>query len=182
MGRVGVEEAAAVRAEHLDRDLARHGAQRDRLLGALERRRIDIRRRASAECRSRPGTARRDADRQQHVERATREVDPERTDGRGRSARETADERHGERDAGRGRQEVLVRQPQHLREVGQRALAAVVLPVRVGDEARRRVEGEIRRHGALAGGIERQSALEPQNGVEDQKAANVEIATWRRDR
>ncbi len=117
----------------------------------------------------------RDADGQQHVERATREVDPERTDGLGRSACETPDERHRERDAGRGRQEVLMRQPQHLRQVGQRALAAVVLPVRVGDEAVRRVEGEIRRHGALAGGIERQGALEPQDGVEDEEAADVEV-------
>jgi len=40
-----------------------------------------------------------------------------------------------ERDAGRRRQEVLVRQPQHLHEIGQRAFAAIVLPVGVGDEA-----------------------------------------------
>ena len=58
-------------------------------------------------------------------------------------AREAADQRHRERDAGRRRQEILVRQPQHLHEIGQRAFAAVVLPVGVGDEADRGIEGQI---------------------------------------
>ena len=56
-------------------------------------------------------------------------------------AREAADERDRQHDAGGGGEEVLVRQAQHLHEVGQRAFAAVVLPVGVGDEAHRRVEG-----------------------------------------
>ena len=42
MRRVGVEEAAAVGAEDLDRFLRGDRALRDRLLGAFERRRIDI--------------------------------------------------------------------------------------------------------------------------------------------
>jgi hypothetical protein len=54
--------------------------------------------------------------------------------------RETADEREREHDAGRGGQIILVRQAEHLHEVGHRAFAAVVLPVGVGDEADRRVE------------------------------------------
>ena len=58
-------------------------------------------------------------------------------------ARETADQRHREHDAGRRRQEILVRQAEHLHEVGHRAFAAVVLPVGVGDEADRGVEGQI---------------------------------------
>ena len=47
-----------------------------------------------------------------------------------------------------GRDEVLDREPRHLREVAHRRLARVVLPVRVRDEARRRVERERRRHAA----------------------------------
>ena len=40
---VGVEEAAAIGAQHLDGDLRRHGADGDGLLGAFQRRRVDIR-------------------------------------------------------------------------------------------------------------------------------------------
>ena len=67
-----------------------------------------------------------------------------------------------------------MREAEHLGEVGERALAAVVLPVGVGDEAGRRVEGEVGRDGALAGGVERQRALETQQGVQDEEAAEME--------
>ena len=67
-----------------------------------------------------------------------------------------------------------MRQAEHLHEIGQRAFAAVVLPVGVGDEAHRRVEGEIRRHRRLLGRIERQHRLEAHQRVEDEKAADVE--------
>ena len=73
-----------------------------------------------------------------------------------RGAREAADQRDGERDAGRRREEVLDRQAEHLHEIGHRGFAAVVLPVGVGDEADRGVEGEIRRDRGLLGRIERQ--------------------------
>ena len=91
-----------------------------------------------------------------------------------RRARKAADQRDREHDAGRRRQEVLVRQAEHLREVGHRAFAAVVLPVGVGDEADRRVERQIRRHRRLPGRIERQHGLEAHQRVEDQKAADME--------
>ena len=93
---------------------------------------------------------------------------------RGRCAREAADQRHRQHDAGRRRQEVLVRQAEHLHEIGQRAFAAVVLPVGVGDEAHRRVEREVLGDRRLPGRIERQQGLEAQQRVEDQKAADVE--------
>ena len=51
------------------------------------------------------------------------------------AAGEAADQRHHHREAGGGRREVLHREPGHLREVAHRRLAAVALPVRVGDEA-----------------------------------------------
>ena len=51
-----------------------------------------------------------------------------------------------------------------------RRLAAVVLPVRVGDEAARRVEGEIGWHGVEAARIQRQKVLQPLQRVERQKA------------
>ena len=88
--------------------------------------------------------------------------------------REAADERDGQHDAGGGGEEVLVREAEHLHEVGHRALAAVVLPVGVGDEADRRVEGEIGGNRRLLGRIERQHALQAHQRVEDQEAADVE--------
>ena len=53
-------------------------------------------------------------------------------------------------------------------------LAAVVLPVGVGDEGDRRVEGEIFGDGRLAGRIERQNPLQTHQGVDDGDAANME--------
>ena len=114
------------------------------------------------------------ADGQQHVERAAGHIDPERAHGLRRRAGEAADQGDRKGDAGRGRQEVLVRQAQHLRQVGQRAFAAVALPVGVGDEAGRGVEGEVRRDGALAGRIEGQHILEAEQGVQDQEPADME--------
>ena len=61
-------------------------------------------------------------------------------------AREAADQGDGDRHADRGRDEVLHGEPGHLDEVAHRRLAGVVLPVGVGDEAHGGVEGEERRH------------------------------------
>ena len=55
---VGVEEAAAVGAEHLDRDLGGDRADGDGLARAFERGRLDRGRRASAARRGRPGRGR----------------------------------------------------------------------------------------------------------------------------
>ena len=110
----------------------------------------------------------------QDVERAACDIDPEIADRLRRGAREAADEHDRQHDAGRRRQEVLVREAEHLREVRHRALAAVVLPVGVGDEADRGIEGEIGRHGRLLGRVERQRRLQTHHDVEDEKAADVE--------
>ena len=115
-----------------------------------------------------------DADRQQDVERAAGHIDPEIADRLHGRAREAADERDGQHDAGGGREEVLVREAQHLHEIGQRAFATVVLPVGVGDEAHRRVEAEIAGNRGLLGRVEGQHALQPQQHIEDEEAADVE--------
>ena len=87
---------------------------------------------------------------------------------------EGAGERRGHRDAGGGGGEVLHRQPGHLGEVGERRLAPVALPVGVGDEAHGRVEGQVRGHAREVQGIERQEALKPEDGVEEEEARRVE--------
>jgi hypothetical protein len=62
----------------------------------------------------------------------------------------------------------------HLDEVAQRALAAVVLPVGVGGEAHGGVEGEVRRHAGLALRVERQDALGALEQVEDEAPDGAE--------
>ncbi len=113
-------------------------------------------------------------ERQQHVERAAGEVDPEVADPVGLGAGEAADQRHQHRHAGRRRDEVLHREPEHLGEVAQGGLAAVGLPVGVGGEADRGVERELGRHRAEARRVERQHALQPLQRVDDEQAEEVE--------
>ena len=174
MGRVGVEEAAAIGAEHLDGDLRGDRPDRDGLLRTFQRGRFHIR--AERLRNTLPDQEQRvnDADRQQDVERAAGDIDPEIPDGPGRCARKTADQRHGERNPGRCGKEVLVRQAKHLHQVGHGAFAAVVLPIGVGDEAHRGIERQILRDRALLRRIERQQRLEAHQAVEDQKTAEME--------
>ena len=61
---------------------------------------------------------------------------------------------------------------EHLGQMTHRRLAAVVLPVGVGDETHRRVEGEVRRDGVEAARVQRQKALQPLDGVERQESGD----------
>ncbi len=142
MRRVGVHEAAAVGAELLDYLLRRDRSFGDRLRGALERRRIDVR--TEVVRHALPDEHQREdkRDRQQYPQRRARQIDPEVADGLGAAAREAANHRRRHRDSRRRREEVVRRQPDHLRQVTQRLLARVRLPVGVGREARGSVEGE----------------------------------------
>ena len=84
---VGVEEAAAIGAEHLDRELRGDRARRDRLLRAFERRRVDIGAERLRHAAQDVEQRQHDADRQQHVERGAGQIDPEIADRLARSAR-----------------------------------------------------------------------------------------------
>ncbi|MCY1244812.1 hypothetical protein D9M72_579100 [compost metagenome] len=81
MGGVDVEEAATIGAELLDRLLARDRAERDRLLGAFERRCGEVRVEGLRQAGPDHGKRHDDGDRQQHVEGRTGEIDPEIADG-----------------------------------------------------------------------------------------------------
>ena len=140
--------------------LARHRAQRDGLLGAFERRHVDRTGQRLRHAERDEDKREYDRDRQQDVEDDARHIDPEIADrGRGR-AREGAHERERHREARRGGQEVVDGEAEHLREMTHRRLAAVVLPVGVGDEADRGVERQIGRNGVEALRIERQYDFE----------------------
>ena len=77
MGRIGVEEPASVGAQHLDRDLRGDRTHRDRLLRTFERRRFHIGRKRLRD--PLPDQEQRigNAKRQQHVEGAAGDIDPE---------------------------------------------------------------------------------------------------------
>jgi hypothetical protein len=81
--------------------------------------------------------------RQQHVQCRTRQVDPEVADAVRLLANEAADHRHQHGHAGGGGKKVLHVQAEHLGQVAHRRFAAVALPVGVGGEAHRGVEGGI---------------------------------------
>ncbi len=174
MGGVGVEEAAAVRAEFLDDLLARNGPDRDRLLGSLERCRVDRahKRLRHAEPHQRKGQH--EGCRQEEVKRDPGNVDPEVADRLGGRAHETARERKGHSQARRGRKKVVRREAEHLGEITHRRLAAVVLPVRIGDETSRSVEGEVGRDSVEATRIQRQHVLQALQGVKGQEAGDGE--------
>jgi hypothetical protein len=69
--------------------------------------------------------------------------------------------------AGRGRHELEPHDHEQLRERREPRLAAVVLQIGVGGEARRRVERERRLHAADAIGIERQARLRAEHEERD---------------
>jgi hypothetical protein len=137
---VGVEEAAAIGAERLDGNLRSDRAHGDSLLGVFQRGRVDIGAQSLRHALPHQEQGKGHADRDEDVKGDPRDIDPEIAHGADRVAGEAADQRDSKHDTGRRRQEVLMRQAEHLHEVGHRAFAAVVLPVGVGDEAHRRVE------------------------------------------
>ena len=94
-----------------------------------------------------------DRDRHQDVEQDADQVLPEVAERAAAAGDDAADQGDDDGDPDRGGDEVLHRQAGHLGEVGERRLAAVVLPVGVGDEGGGGVEAEVPGAGveALAG-------------------------------
>ena len=61
---------------------------------------------------------------------------------------------------------------EHLGQMTHRRLAAIVLPIGVGDEAHRRVKCEVRRHRVEAARVQREKALQPLQGVEREESGD----------
>ena len=119
-------------------------------------------------------------DRQQDAHRRAGEVDPEVAEraapiGGPEPRMSAAATRH----ADRGRHEVLHREPGHLDEVAHRRLARVGLPVGVGDEADRGVEGHLRDDVGQAVG-QRQPRLHPLEQVQREHRDEAEGQQARR--
>ena len=187
MRRVDVEEAAAVAAELLDRDLRGGRAERQGLLSCaelltflleLERLLHQIHRlvgRKGLHHALRDQRAgKQERQRQQDVKGRARQVGPDTADAVRLLAREAARERDQHRHPGRRREEILHAEPQHLCEVAHRRLAAVALPVGVADEAHCGVERRVRRDGAEILWIEGKQVLQPLQRIDGGEADEVE--------
>ncbi len=174
MGRIGVEKAAAVGAKLLDDLLARHRPDRNRLLGAFERGRVDRAGKSLRHAESDENERADDGARQQKIKRDPGQIGPEIADRGRRGARKASHQREGHGEASRRGDEIVHGETEHLGQMAHRRLAGIVLPVGVGDEADRRVEGEIRRHAIEAARVQGQHALKPLDAVENQKARHGE--------
>ena len=166
---VHVEEAAAVGPEQLDRNLRRNGPGGDELLPALKRgrgnARVEILDHTLPEHDQRPD----DAQRQQHVQRNAHEIGPEIADGRGFVAGDATHDRGAHGDADGCGNEILIGQGHHLREMAHGGFAAVGLPVRIRQEADRRIQGQIPRKAGEALRIQRQLILKKQHPEREQE-------------
>lgn len=89
-------------------------------------------------------------------------------------AGQTSDQGRQHAHAGGRGDEVLHGQPGHLGEVAHRGFAAVGLPVGIGHEADRGVEGDMVGHRRLVRRIERQHALKPRDPIQQQEGHNTE--------
>ena len=191
---VGVGEAAAVGAQHLDGHLGGHGPLGDRLgldldvfhhrvaLGVLDRvaGSVLLGHLSGKRLHHLGGVVglkvldhplgdqkhrKHQADGQQQVEAGADQIGPEIPQGRGLVPGDAPHQGGGDGDAHRGRKEVVRGQGHHLRQIGHGAFAAVVLPVGVGGETGRGIKGQVAGHPAEALGIERQDALQPQDEI-----------------
>jgi hypothetical protein len=115
-----------------------------------------------------------DRQRQQDVECRAHQIDPEVAQFRRFALHETARQGDQHRHAGRGRDEVLHGQAEHLRQVAHRRLAAVRLPVGVGSKAGGGIEGQVGRRRRHAVRIERQHVLQALQCEHGEEAEQVE--------
>jgi len=183
--RVRIEEPATVGAELLDRLLGGHRPERDHLLLALEGRHLLVLGEVLDDPLGDEDEGDDEAQGQEHVQRCPNHVHPEVADrapgrsglgrvGRGLLSRESPRKRDRSRHSCGSRHEVVPGEGRHLGEVAHGRLARVGLPVRVGGEARRSVEGEGCLHGREVLRVERQERLEALDRVCDDHGHEAE--------
>ena len=140
---IGVEEAAAVGADHLDGFLRCDRALGDDLFGAFERFGDRIGMEILNDALRAEDQRANDGERQQDIKSGAGEIDPEIANAVHLLAGESAGDGDGDGDTGGGGSEILHRERGHLDEVAEGGFAAVGLPIGVGHEADGGVEGQI---------------------------------------
>ena len=201
---VGVGVAAAIGAEHLDRDLRSHrslddGLRVDHLIDrdgrlaiggehgfarVIEFRNLNrvglqrFRRGVGFEILNHALRHQKQREHQAHGDEQVvgdaDEVGPKTAEGPGILARDAAHEGGGDADAGGSGGEIVDGQPDHLGEIRQGRFTAVALPVGVGREARGGVERERRREPGEILRVERQEVLEAQHEIGEEQADHAE--------
>ena len=174
VGRVDAEEAATVGAELLDGDLRGGRAERQQLLLAFQGVERQIGRQTLGN--PLPDQQQRHDQRhgQQHIEAEAHQILPEVAKVYGLLAGETAEQRDGDGGTGGGGDEVLGGEPHHLAEVGEAGLTGIGLPVGVGHEADRGVEGELPVQARQLLRVEGQQALGHQDQEQQTESGAVE--------
>ena len=174
MRRIGVEEAAAIGAHHFDDFLARHLPLGDQLFAAFKRRYLRIGVQVLRHALPDKKESDDDRDGQKHIENRAGHIDPEIANRLRRAAGKTPDEGDSERDAGGGGYEIMHGEPGHLSEIAHGRFGRIGLPIGIGDEADRRIEGEIRRDRVKVLRVEGQNRLQTLQGVKRQEAHEAE--------
>jgi len=172
--RVGVEEAAAVGAQHLDCLLRGDRAEREGLLGAFQRGRIDIGTQRLRHALPDVDQGDDDRHRQQHVESDADQIGPVVADGAGRTPGEARTKAMAMAMPAAAEAKFCTVSPAICEKIRHRRLAAVALPVGVGQEADRGVERQVGRQSGLAGRVEGKPVLQPQQRVEQNKTGRLE--------
>jgi hypothetical protein len=193
MRAVGVEESAAVGAQHLDRLLRGHRPLRDRLRRHQRRCRfpictcsgyrlrldelhrvvgLEVLHHALRDQRQRIHNR----DRQQHPQRAARQVHPEVAQRLRLAPRDASNESNRQRHAGCRRPEVVRREAGHLGQIAHCGLWHIRLPVGVGGKRHRSVPRQIRLNARQVLRIQphnRNQALQPLDciGQQDRRKA-----------
>ena len=172
--RVDVEEAAAVGPEQLDRLLRGDRSLCERLLEPGDGRDGRVVAEALQRSLGEQEQAGDHRQRQQDVEQDAGEVDVEVPQLVRRARRQPADEGGEHRDPDRGGREVLDREAEHLREVRERRLAGVELPVGVRHERRGGVERQVPGGRGEVLRVERVQPLGAQDEVEQREGERAE--------
>ena len=173
MGRIGVEEAAAVGAQFLDGLLGGHRAAHDGLFAASHGGDGGEAREILCDAQRDEDGAHHDGQGHEDAERAADEVHPEIADRIGAAQHEAAHQGDGYGDADRGGNEVLHAQACDLDGIAQRLVRRIGLPVRVRHEGCGRVERQRSRH-VVEAQRERQPGLHALQQVQDQQAHHGE--------
>jgi hypothetical protein len=112
--------------------------------------------------------------REEDVDERAVEVDPEVAQEARCPPREAAHDRCENGHPDSSGDELLHREATHLGRVRHRRLAAVVLPVRVRDEAGSRVQRDVRWHPLQVVGVQEEMALEPLERVQHRREEHAE--------
>ncbi len=113
-------------------------------------------------------------DRQQQIKIHADKINPEIADGTSRMPGDTSYEGRSYGDSHGSGDEVMEHEANHLRKIREGRLTAVTLPVGVGCETDRRIEGQVFRDRPEALGVQRQEMLQAKDGICKQKPDQAE--------